>query len=439
MFKHNSTFTHADPTWANACVGENGSPQAFEYAAGFAAAANLLLDAVIVTEGVKYHVDEFVYPICFNMRHAVELFLKAVVKQIQELGDYRHSLPAFDGAASHDLSKIWTFVSSHAPSLDRRYVKPIEELDDFINDIAEVDSTGQVFRYPYSSENNKHLTEIATINVLVLRQRFKQLQKKLKSLHYLGKALLEEYSWGCYTTKLSREELLSIALILPPRQEWTKESFLESRDSIRQEWELSSKDFQRAMCKIQANYETATMIGMQIPLQYVNEKLLLDFIGFWAMLHDLEKVRNPPEPSVADFSKNDLIDGIKRRHEIQNECWRKMAEFINPEVLGELESLFYFHREMYYSEAFVKMRERARNELAADQRPDRAGWKRRLLHLLDKTNGLENILNSLNFLGQRDLMVVLIDRLDLQQVIHRLLQQSTARSWVVQRMREQPT
>ena len=68
----NKTFRVGAPTWANACVGDNGNPQIFEYAAGFASAARSLLNTVIDDAGMRLSVDMLIYPICFSMRHATE-------------------------------------------------------------------------------------------------------------------------------------------------------------------------------------------------------------------------------------------------------------------------------------------------------------------------------------------------------------------------------
>ncbi|WP_342247873.1 hypothetical protein [Pseudomonas sp. OTU2001] len=68
----NSTFCSSEPTWANACVGNNGSPGYFEYSKGFSTAANLLIDQVL-SRKMDLEIDDLVYPVCFNMRHSVEL------------------------------------------------------------------------------------------------------------------------------------------------------------------------------------------------------------------------------------------------------------------------------------------------------------------------------------------------------------------------------
>ena len=69
--RKNLTFRGGEPFWANACVGENGMPNYYDYAKGFSEGANLLIRAALSNNGCEYPVDTFIYPICFNMRHSV--------------------------------------------------------------------------------------------------------------------------------------------------------------------------------------------------------------------------------------------------------------------------------------------------------------------------------------------------------------------------------
>ena len=70
-----SMFRGGEPSWANACVGENGQPGYYEYSKGYSRAANILLEAVRKSKDSEL-CDELIYPICFNMRHSVELRFK---------------------------------------------------------------------------------------------------------------------------------------------------------------------------------------------------------------------------------------------------------------------------------------------------------------------------------------------------------------------------
>lgn len=222
----NATFRGGAPTWANACVGENGNPQIFEYASGFASAANVLLNEVIKRRGFDLYVDVFVYPICFNMRHAVELFLKGTVNHLAQLASIcSKKIPAFDIAKSHDLGRIWSHVKENAIAADKRYASLINSLEEYVVDIAKIDSTGQVFRYPFDVDNQKHLTDLAVINLALLKKRFNFLEARLRELNRLSESLIDEYGRGTFTPNLSRAQLIEVASLLPSRKNWGEAEF----------------------------------------------------------------------------------------------------------------------------------------------------------------------------------------------------------------------
>ncbi|WP_053979626.1 hypothetical protein [Marinagarivorans algicola] len=81
MMQFNNIFRGCEPTEYNACVGKNGDPSYAEYANGFCDAALHLIDAAIERTAM----DEQIYPICFNMRHAIELRLKQYVFALKSI------------------------------------------------------------------------------------------------------------------------------------------------------------------------------------------------------------------------------------------------------------------------------------------------------------------------------------------------------------------
>ncbi|QJI41058.1 hypothetical protein HKK52_09040 [Pseudomonas sp. ADAK2] len=201
---NNSTFCGGDQSWANACVGNNGNPSYVEYSKGFSTAANMLLDQVIDDGGIHLYVDELIYPICFNMRHSVELRLKGAIDELFEIAAIKGSSFVFDSATSHDIGIIWGAFKTESELLDSRYVSLNSEINQIILDIASVDSTGQTFRYPNSNESQKHLTEVSIINIIVLKEKFAELEQSLDLLHRLNLWLRDEYQQGTHTSKLSR-------------------------------------------------------------------------------------------------------------------------------------------------------------------------------------------------------------------------------------------
>lgn len=246
----NSTFRGAEPSWANACVGENGQPDYVDYAKGFSAAANLLISRVIDDNGIHHYVDELIYPICFNMRHSVELRLKGAIKEISQLANLLGKGFTFSLSGSHDIGNIWKFFSDNSESLDKRYAAINSKIDTTITDISEIDPTGQVFRYPESNDCIKHLVDVSIINIVVLRDKFRELEDNLNELHRLSVWLNREYRLSTFTSKLSRPMLYQIAKMLPHKSTWAEIDFAAIKEKIKNRFSLSNNDFNLSLIHI---------------------------------------------------------------------------------------------------------------------------------------------------------------------------------------------
>lgn len=432
MKKINHTFQGADPTWANACVGNNGDAQIIEYARGFSSAANILLDQVVDSNGIDLNVDEFIYPICFNMRHAVELFLKSSVDKIRKICEHGRPVLQFDNAGSHDLGKIWAYVKENSISIDRRYVRIIGKLDQYIVDIASIDSNGQVFRYPFDLDSKKHLTDVAIINVVTLKKRFNVLEKLLNSLDALNDELKYEYSWNTFTSKLSRYDLFQVARELPYRSDWNTEQFTACRKHVMKERALSSKDFSKAVEIIGKHYEMAQFVVAPLKLSNVTIEVLFVFFDAWCGLHDIDNVKQPKTMGILTMSpsvKREILANIKEGDKIKTRCWDRICGILQPNVLAELEALFYFYSELNYCEIFISLREDSSRILTEKFDSNMPDYRFHLFHLLDKTNALHNILNSINFLGQTEMLESLVARYGLAGCSSRLLKSSIENSW----------
>lgn len=426
--QENATFKGGEPTWANACVGENGNPQIFEYASGFAAAANVLLDAVIENRGAKFYVDVFIYPICFNMRHAVELFLKGSVNPLTHIANLRKSkVPEFDVAESHDLGRIWEHVKLVALVADKRYVTMITALEEYVSDIAKLDATGQVFRYPFDKEKQKHLTARSVINAVVLKKRFKDLEDLLHELNRFNEHLSDEYAWGSFTTHLSRVQLLKLATELPERDKWKERSFDAEKALLKTTYNLSSNEFCRALKIIEKRHEMANLIGITVQIPGLDLQGLQAFIDVWSKMHDIEELRNPPSLSFDEIDfESAFPSGMQVWHETIQQYLDVLTNSMNPDCFAAVRALYYFHRETPYSEVFDLLLKKYRKE-AIRYLTDLDIYKRDALPLLNTNNVLKDILNSLNFLGQTKLLDSVIEHYGLENCRNRLLDFSEAR------------
>ncbi|MEC8749072.1 MAG: hypothetical protein VXX73_12275 [Pseudomonadota bacterium] len=97
MRKENKTFSGSINANLNATVGPNGSdapegqPRSnTDYAIGYSSAAISLINVAIESPDLKTTPDFLVYPICFNMRHSLELYLKKFWDDLAILATYRN-------------------------------------------------------------------------------------------------------------------------------------------------------------------------------------------------------------------------------------------------------------------------------------------------------------------------------------------------------------
>ncbi|MER0171336.1 MAG: hypothetical protein DU489_12160 [Nitrosomonas sp.] len=408
MVRENKTFSGGDPFWANACVGNNGFPGYWEYAIGFSQAAKLLIDIVLHDKSAKYSVDVFVYPVCFNMRHSVELRLKGAISELISIELIRDRKLEFDLAGSHDIGNIWRFFAEKSISIDDRYTTINACLEAKISDIAEIDATGQTFRYPLDTKSQKHLVDVGNINFVNLKKSFFELETALYNLHLLNIYLHTEYEVNTFTKNLSRKKIFEIASKLPNRCEWSKASFDTIKRNIKEQFEIGSKELSDSIKIIESNFELAPMIGMTKPLLGVSDGNIIEFMNHWFKLHDL-----PSDTEPIDLKTNDgsdaFFESIDRDAEICNKIWHSLESKLTPEVLAGFSALFYYARDdLKFSERYVHIYESELQEATTVFEKSREEVRLKLFHIFNKTTVPFNFLRSLYFLKKSELAERLI-------------------------------
>lgn len=284
----------------NACVGDNGFPDLYYYADGFADSVFLLIDAL--TTGHKAVLDTLIYPICFNLRHSVELTIKGQIEDLSQLAKLRKKPLAPDKMLNqHDIMNLWAFFSGHAAAFDQRYKEKVSALEPLIRCIGETDPTGQTFRYSYSTEARKHLTDVSIINVLVLRDQFRILRAKLEELRDFSDFLRHEYSTGTFTRSLSRKDLYAIAGRLPPRQLWAdpRAGLADIKQAIRAEYHIGSRELTEAFRKIQDTRGLARIIGLPETVPGLTMADLLTLSDCWKLAWDRDALEDELRNDIA--------------------------------------------------------------------------------------------------------------------------------------------
>ena len=398
------TFCGGEPWWANACVGENGSPDYYDYAKGYSAAANLLILAVLSDEAVKYSSDQFIYPICFNMRHSVELRLKGAVVSLKKISAGRGCLDSFDLKGSHDIGRIWCYIKKESIKFDDRYTFFVGLLDDYISDIGSVDATGQTFRYPDDNENVKHLVEVANINIVNLMKRFSKLEILLDGFERFNEALREEYSLGTCTKKLSRSDLLALAARLPDKSSWGEADFRAVKENEKLQLGIGSKEFGEAVSVIEKNYQMSKLIGRGLALKYVDINDLIVFFDAWGKRHGFDEIKKRKTTlGDEDVSCVSGFEGMSERIRklaiIDEEIWGDVHENITGQKIAGLKALFYCSGDSY-SEYYVGYCELYLREFGCLQGGAQSNLLREeFFHVLKKTSAFDNVVRSLFMLG----------------------------------------
>ncbi|OYQ69133.1 hypothetical protein B9T13_10060 [Wohlfahrtiimonas chitiniclastica] len=423
----NETFCSGDPFWANACVGNNGVVNYIVYAEGFSKAANILLQYILNTNGKG--VDSFIYPVCFNMRHSSELRLKGAVEELSKLSVLQYKeLPKFDLEGSHDIGDIWNYYKEQSEYLDERFKKINAFMEQTILDIANIDPTGQTFRYPYSTDKEKHLAKQSIINCVVLYEKFNALEQNFGRLYDLTNELVDEYKLGSFTKKLSRSQIFKLAKDLPMRDQWAGEL---DRELLKKKYSLSSnKDFYKAIDIIIDHYETSALIGIRKNLIALDDGLIKYLCDIWVKFNPEFRGLYNQELDFDSLDDRDSlmrdINEIKRRQKLKD-YWRPiLMKKLTKEHVADLMALYYFARDdLKYSENYLKFYDSFKNDLI-----DNETVLDKFDHVFSKPEFLVQIVIALFFLYQTDLAEELASKYLLEDCTDRVTQAKTRELFV---------
>ncbi|EOE6289347.1 hypothetical protein ACOJMV_003586 [Salmonella enterica] len=361
----------------NACVGDNGCPDLYYYADGFADSVFLLIDAL--TTEHKAILDTLIYPICFNLRHSVELTIKGQIEDLSQLAKLRKQQLAPDKEIEkvlnqHDIMNLWAFFSGHAVAFDRRYKEKLSTLEPLIRCIGETDPTGQTFRYSYSTEAKKHLTDVSVINVLVLRDQFRVIREQLEELAGLTQWLEREYSTGVFTKNLSREDLHAIAVQLPPRHSWSDPAAAldDIIQTIKSENDIGSKELTEALNKIQDCRDLARIIGLPVTIPGLAMSDLLTLNDFWKVAWDRDALEDELRNDISGVTDTpvvpvNLLEEVKHEIKMMRDTKSSFVSFMQwatAERVAGLQALMDV-RSFHFSEEHDRRYEYYKEELTA--------------------------------------------------------------------------
>lgn len=433
----NSTFAVGVDSNFNATVGDNGSGvpigearSNIDYAIGFSSAALAAIDVALTSRELINCVDYLVYPICFNMRHAVELQLKKVWKDLSTLSEYRKvrlkeyrvqkikdfpalqgklkPFPDLDEASTHDLRTIWRLVEEYAPLLDNRFAKLIDLLAPFINDIADIDPTGQTFRYPESTESQVHLVDTSIISIKVLKVRFTNLVEILKVVEETSKEMIYEYSWSNITNNLSHFDVIKATYHMATFLGADKHYYKAAKDSTQKEFKISSKEYSE-LIKISAKDKTINhILNIDNQPEYLDSDSLVTFFDIldkvYPMADYVEVYNTPPTGLTFDFScafgEGAIKEMIAKKRAIE-----ELSEKLTLYQIAEIYALYEFHRQSCYVGIFDSELNQNIDELNIYRTcPNNTETHDFIKHFFEKTNLIEYILSSMWVFNMKELV-----------------------------------
>ncbi|MEZ8311094.1 transcriptional regulator [Vibrio splendidus] len=384
----NDTFSGGETTQLNATVGHNGSFAATgearsntDYALGFSSAALELIRAARESSEFRTHLDFLVYPICFNMRHAVELRLKKwwkdlgilATKREVQLKQYRDAkvakdrslrgrlmpFPIIDEASTHDLSKLWSLISEYAPIIDSRFEKLVPLLDPYIKDIADIDPTGQTFRYPASNNSQVHLAETPLINIRILELRFTMLFKIFDFQDAITNEMKYEYSWVTTPNQLSYFDLQSISLMLAEYESREGSPIAkQAKQAVRDKFGLSSVLYSKTISAIERDHYLNHGLNIVNHPKHLNDEVV-------SIIFEVYFSYKPVTEYLSDYKRTDAkirvykpdFEKMKQEIERKGELRERLLSSLTREQIAELTALLQCYSESKYMEMYDQILE----------------------------------------------------------------------------------
>jgi hypothetical protein len=298
----------------NACVGNNGHVDFITYSEGYDEITKLGLEKI---DNSTIPIDCLVYPLVYSARHRIELFLKHQLIKIDYIKNKLLSnKDVHQITRTHEISTLWQMFKE-VTSFEPRFIETINEIDEYINDFAQIDDTGEVFRYPVTVGGEKHLADINVINLLSFKKRYLELTNKLEALDFYSSFLITEYQQGTFAGGLSREMIRKLAHELPHIDSWSsdKEDFTRIKEAIKSKYDLSSNTLSKAIDLIKKNFEFSPIIGKELIIKEISPNELGDFFKIYK---DFLQERHSNDFNSTFHKYSELIKGKMSRQAISS-------------------------------------------------------------------------------------------------------------------------
>jgi len=358
-----------DTDW-NACIGKQGNEE--NYLDGYIEAAIELAGAVI-DKRLFAKRDTLVLPILYNARHAIELALKFTEDRLVVAG----VLPA-TGRRNHNIKTHWDRLNAAAVG-DEKIRQTIKALKPFVDSLSRIDGDGQELRYHLNRSDDPSLSSHSLANLQVIRESLFKLSEIISVIKYRTMSFLDEHYTGSFTSRCSRRDLLAIAQLMPRRDFWTEPLFDQQKALVKARYNLSNRQFSKALDVIQCNREMKAIIGVESDLLHISDDEIVWAIEQWKRLH-------PPRDGDGKSPGTDYFDaarfeGMKEERTTRIEVFDEIEWRLKAPKLAEIEAIYYLGRDRLFPEYYERRIDRAKKEHAAANDP-----KAEIAHLMLKTN-----------------------------------------------------
>lgn len=446
--RENNTFCRSTISRFNAAVGSNGSLEAGDkprsnifYAEGFEVAALEMIKIALHSNKIEHSIDTLVYPICFNMRHSIELRLKKLWADLTvlskfrmvKLREYRNeklnknrnldrakvvTFPDIKALQYHDINEIWKSISEYAPVIDGRFQEIVYLLTPFIQDIADIDPTGQTFRYPSDNESKTHLLDTPLISIVILQERFSNLKNAMVFLDNLAEQLIREYSLCreydavkreykkdsnreykrvSHTNKLSYFDIINITYAMSKYKDTPTPYYIEARNDIKREFNLSSNEYGKVVHIIHGDIVINNILNHPNELLYLTNEDIYTFFNIINLHTPLTEINTPRSDlgTLIDWSTSNLLEilnpDIAQR---ENDALNNLLETFNDNKLAEIVSLYLLQKDDLYYAQYMRLI----NENTQELKSFNGNIKKKkdyINHYLEKTNLAKYIITTL--------------------------------------------
>jgi hypothetical protein len=338
----------------NACIGRQGDEE--NYVDGYIEAALELAEAILAKKMWDKR-DTLVLPILYNARHAIELTLKMAINQLVAMEVLGEAHPK-----NHDILSHWQKLKDTNLG-DKTLSDCVDALGPFVASLAQIDEDGQELRYHENREGAQSLADRSLVNLVVICKSLRDLRALLMKLKYRIYDLDAERRTGAFTKACSRRDLLEIARMLPPMEQWTEAVFDVAKDAVKKRFGLGSKAFSEAVDAIKTNRELRAAVGAETALAHLSDDTALFVVEQWRRLHP---VKDDGEDLGVDYFDMARFDAMKEHLALEKDVYGILASRLGPEEIADLQTVYYLGRNKEFPEAYEALLGRFKQQQAVE-------------------------------------------------------------------------